>query len=249
MEQWLHTVMAWFAQWLPFLQHTGETIHSTGVSVGQVAAPALQHLDMPTLVALAGALGWASGFRFYAVVFLMGMLGMMHWLPLPDSMAVLQHPAVLVTSGFMLLVEFFADKIPGLDSVWDLLNSVVRVPGGALLAGSVFGLDGGTTTVVAGLLGGTLAATAQMANTTTRAAINTSPEPFSNVLVSFMQDGLVVGIVWLSVNYPVAFAVVLVIAVVLMLITTLVLFRFLRAAWRRLQGWFQKPDPLHSTHA
>lgn len=242
MADWLQVVITWFTQWLPFLQHTGSVIQSAGTSVGQVAAPALQHLDMPTMIALAGALGWASGFRFYAVVFLVGMLGLLHWLPLPPSMVVLQQPAVLAASGFMLLVEFFADKIPGLDSVWDLLNSVVRIPGGALLAGSVFGLDGGTTTVVAGLLGGTLAATAQVANTTTRAAINTSPEPFSNIIVSFMQDGLVVGIVWLSVNHPVIFGVVLVIAVVLMLVTIFVLFKFLRAAWRRVQGWLgQQP--------
>lgn len=238
METVIPTILEWFHQLLPFLQQTGDAINSAGHVAGGAVAPALNKMDMPTMLALAGALGWASGFRLYAVVFLVGMMGLAGWLPLPASMHVLQNPAVLAVSGFMLFVEFFADKIPGLDSVWDLANSVIRIPGGALLAGSVFGLDGGTMTVVASLLGGTLAATAQAANTTTRAAINASPEPFSNIAMSFLQDGLVVGIVWLSTNHPLVFGVVLLVAVILMVLVTILLVRFLRAAIRRLKTWF-----------
>ena len=240
----IDTVLQWFQQWLPFLQQTGDVLSSAGHSAGDVAGQALGKMDMAGLLALAGALGWASGFRLYAVVFLTGMLGLLGWIPLPDSMQLLQSPLVLIASGFMLFMEFFADKIPGLDSIWDLANSVIRIPAGAALAGSVFGADGGTMTLVAAILGGTLAATSQAAKTTTRAAINTSPEPFSNVAASFAEDGLVIGIVWLATAYPLVFAVVLVIAVVLMLVVTFLLIRYLRRAIRRLKSWFgaQEPD-------
>lgn len=238
MDTVIHTLVQWFQQLLPFLQQTGDAISHAGHTAGGAVAPALHRMDMPTMLALAGALGWASGFRLYAVVFLTGMMGLAGWLALPESMHLLQHPAVLAASGFMLFMEFFADKIPGLDSIWDLANSIIRIPGGAVLAGSVFGADGGTMTLVAALLGGTLAATAQAAKTTTRAAINTSPEPFSNVAMSLVEDGLSVGIMWLATSHPLIFGVVLVIAVILMVLVTTVLLRFLRAAIRRLKSWF-----------
>lgn len=237
----LTTLTHWFQQFVPFLDKTGEGISSAGHAAGAVAGQALQTMNLPSMLALAGALGWASGFRLYAVVFLTGMMGLAGWIPLPASMHLLQHPAVLTASGFMLFMEFFADKIPGLDSMWDLANSIIRIPAGAALAGSVFGADGGTMMVVAGILGGTLAATSQAAKTTTRAAINTSPEPFTNVAASLAEDGLVVGILWLATNHPFVFAVVLVIAVVLMLLITIVLIQFLRRALRRLKSWFGEP--------
>lgn len=199
---------------------------------------ALQTLDMPSLLALAAALGWASGFRLYAVVFIVGMSGWLDWLPLPQGLQVLQHPALLITSGVLLFVEFFADKVPGLDSLWDLVNSVIRIPAGAALAAGALGADGATMAIVGALLGGSLAATAQAAKTTSRAAINTSPEPFSNLSMSLLEDGLVVGIVWLATNQPLVFGGVVIVAVLLMWLTTWLLFKFLRAALRRLRGLF-----------
>jgi hypothetical protein len=114
----------------------------------------LATLGTPELLALAGALGWASGFRLYAVVFLVGMAGAAGWMELPVGLQVLQHPALLGASGFMLFVEFFADKIPVVDSLWDMVNSVVRIPAGAALAASVFGADSGAMALAAALLGG-----------------------------------------------------------------------------------------------
>jgi hypothetical protein len=136
----------------------------------------------------------------------------------------------------MLFVEFFADKIPVVDSVWDMLNSVLRIPAGAALAAGVFGADSGTMALAAALLGGSLAATSQAAKTATRAAINSSPEPFSNVAMSLVEDGLVVGAVWLATQHPLVFGVLLVIVVILMWWVTWLLFKFLRAALRRLGG-------------
>ncbi|MBK7509978.1 MAG: DUF4126 domain-containing protein [Comamonadaceae bacterium] len=216
----------------------GIGIHLDDRAAGSIAAAGTQGsgaMDLPNLVALAAALGWASGFRLYAVVFLVGAAGQAGWIALPPGLAVLQHPAVLIASGVLLGVEFFADKIPGVDSLWDLMQSVIRIPAGAALAAGALGADGATAaTTLAALLGGTLAATSQATKTTTRAAINTSPEPFSNLLASLFEDGLVVGAVWLAVTHPFVFGGALLIALALMAVVTVTLFKFLRAAWRRL---------------
>ncbi|OGB19541.1 MAG: hypothetical protein A2W72_24180 [Burkholderiales bacterium RIFCSPLOWO2_12_67_14] len=231
--------VAWLRSWGA---QVGDGAADVGVQMGgQVidgVSAAASQLDMPSLLALAAALGWVSGFRLYAVVFLVGALGSLGWMPLPEGLQVLQHPALLVTSGALLFVEFFADKIPGLDSLWDMVNSVIRIPAGAALAAGALGADGATMALVGALLGGTLAASSQAAKTTTRAAINSSPEPFSNIAMSLVEDGLVVGAVWLATNHPLVFGVLLVIAVVLMWIVTWMLFKFLRAVFRRAQSLF-----------
>ncbi|WP_310566108.1 DUF4126 domain-containing protein [Hydrogenophaga sp.] len=232
-----------FVNWLHSLGlHAGSgvvgEVGEVGAQVGAGVNAAASHLDMPSLLALAAALGWASGFRLYAVVFIVGLTGWLGWLPLPEGLQVLQHPALLAASGALLFVEFFADKIPGLDSLWDLVNSVIRIPAGAALAAGALGADSSTMAIVGALLGGSLAATAQAAKTTTRAAINTSPEPFSNIAMSLVEDGLVVGIVWLATNEPLIFGGVVVVAVLVMWVTTWLLFKFLRAALRRLRDLF-----------
>ncbi len=213
-----------------------------GTPVSGVIAPHVQAMDMPSLLALAAALGWASGLRLYAVLFMAGFAGLMGWVALPQGLHLLQHPAMLFASGGMLFVEFFADKIPGVDSLWDMLHGFIRIPGGAALAAAVFGADNATMAVAAGLLGGTLAATSYTGKATTRAAVNTSPEPFSNIAVSLLEDGLVVGALWLSTQHPVLFAMALVITLVLTVLLIATLFKFLRAITRRMAIWF-KPAP------
>lgn len=226
--------------WLQFVQW----LHQVGLhidagiaqAVAEGAARATQQLDMPGLLALAAALGWASGLRLYAVVFLVGGMGALGWLPLPAGLAVLQHPLVLMVSGFMLLVEFFADKVPWVDSAWDALHAFIRVPAGALLAAGVFGADNASMAVAAGLLGGTLSATALATKMTARAAANTSPEPFSNWGLSFLEDGLVVGVVWLATQHPLAFGIALVLTLLVSALLLGVLFKFLRAVLRRVSS-------------
>ncbi len=188
-------------------------------------------MTTPQLLSVAAALGWASGLRLYAVVFLTGM-----WVDLPSGLKVLEHPAMLGASGLMLFVEFFADKIPGVDTLWDTIHTVVRIPAGAALAASVFGADQATWATVAALLGGTLAATSHVAKATTRAAVNTSPEPFSNVALSLLGDGVVPVALWLSWTHPVVFAIALVLALVVMVTAIVLLAKFLRALARRLFG-------------
>ena len=192
-------------------------------------------LDTSHLFAIAAALGWASGLRLYAVVFLTGLAGYLGWIPLPTGLKVLQNPLLMGASGLMLAVEFFADKIPGLDSVWDTLHTVVRIPAGAALAAGVFGGDQATWTTIAALMGGTLAATSHVAKTTTRAAANTSPEPFSNMALSLAGDAVVPAALWASWQHPTEFFIALGVALVLMVAVTFVLFRFLRGLIRTLR--------------
>ncbi len=221
-----------------------DQLQSVFTPAGVAVANGVQSMDMPALLALAAALGWASGLRLYAVLFLLGWSGFMGWFVLPDSLQLLQHPAMLLASGCMLLVEFFADKIPGLDSLWDLLHSVIRIPGGALLAAGVFGFDSGAMAAAAGLLGGTLAASSFATKATTRAAVNTSPEPFSNIGVSLVEDGLVVGALWLATQHPFVFGFALIIALVLMAWLLITLLTFLKALIRRIRAWLT-PEPAH----
>ena len=191
------------------------------------------------LTALAAALGWASGLRLYLVVFITGMAGYLGWIPLPTGLHILQHPMMLAGSGLMLFIEFFADKIPGVDSLWDVVHSVIRIPAGAALAAGVFGADSATMGTVAGLLGGTLAATSFATKATTRAAINTSPEPFTNIIASFAEEGMVMGAMWLATNYPLAFGVTLAVVVVLMIALLVSMIKFLRALIARISGFFK----------
>ncbi len=199
----------------------------------------MQALDTPQLIAIAAALGWASGLRLYLVVFLTGLAGFFGWVELPQGLKLLQHPAMLGASGFMLFVEFFADKIPGVDTLWDLVHTLVRIPAGAALAASVFGADQATWAMAAALLGGTLAATSHVAKATTRAAANTSPEPFSNIGLSLAGDAFVPAALWLSWTHPLALAVVLAIAVVVAIVLIVVFAKFLRALARRAAGWLR----------
>jgi len=198
-------------------------------------------LDLTHLVALAAALGWASGLRLYAVVFITGAIGWMGWVVLPEGLSLLQHPVVLVASFLMLVAEFVADKVPGLDTVWDAVHTFIRIPAGAALAAGVLGGDSTAWALVAALLGGTLAATAHTAKATTRAAVNTSPEPFSNLGLSLAGDAAVPLLLWLAWEHPLWFFPVLALGVVAAVVLIVVLFRFLRALLRRFVPQAQAP--------
>lgn len=238
--QWLHTVgLHPGGSAVEQAARQASDAMAQGASVvADTAGKALGGMDMASLLALAAALGWASGFRLYIVVFLVGLLGATGLVVLPGGLHVLEHPALLFASGGLLFVEFFADKIPGVDSLWDLLQSVLRVPAGAALAAGVFGADNATMATVAALMGGTLAATSQAAKTSTRALINTSPEPFSNVGASLVEDTTAVGAIWLALANPMVFGVVLVVVVIAMWVVIWMLWRFVRGAVRRLRLWF-----------
>jgi hypothetical protein len=198
-------------------------------------------LDLTALVALAAALGWASGLRLYAVVFLTGAAGALGWVDLPQGLKVLQSPWLLGASAMLFAAEFLVDKIPGADTLWDALHTVIRIPAGAALAAAVFGFDDATWTAIAALAGGGLAATAHAAKATTRAAVNTSPEPFSNIALSLLGDGLVPVALWLAWSEPVVFLALLAVVVVAMIVTLIVLWRFLRGVASVFGARYRRP--------
>lgn len=176
-------------------------------------------------IAVAAALAWGSGLRAYAVIFAAGLAGALGWIELPEHLRLLQHPLVLGASGLMTAVEFFADKVPWLDSVWDAVHSFIRIPAGAALAAAVFGDSGTAVALTAAILGGTLAGTVHLAKSGTRAAINTSPEPFSNWTASLSEDALVPLGLWLAVAHPILFFVLLALFLLLAVILVRLLWR------------------------
>src|SRR5438094_5079716 len=165
-------------------------------------------MSVPDL-AIALALAWGAGLRAYAVIFAVGLAGAMGWVELPGHLEMLQHPVVLAASGLMTLVEFGADKLPWLDSMWDAVHSFIRIPAGAALAAMAFGDSSSAVMVAAAILGGSLAAAMHAAKAGARAAINLSPEPFSNWAASLSEDALVPIGLWLAIAHPLVFFVLL----------------------------------------
>ena len=189
--------------------------------------------DLPQLIALAAVLGFASGLRLYAVLLIVGLVGYAGWVQLPPGLHVLEHPAVLAVAGVMFLAEFFADKIPALDTVWDAVHTFIRIPAGAALAAGTLGTDSTTWAVIAALIGGSLAATSHFTKAGARAAVNTSPEPVSNIVVSTSEDLLVGGLLWLVLKFPLVAAAIVLLCVILAAWLLPKLFRFVRRIFFR----------------
>lgn len=195
------------------------------------------NLDAIQLLALAAALGWASGLRLYLTVLLVGIAGHWGWIALPPGLQVLASPLVMSCAAALAVIEFLADKIPLVDSAWDALHTLIRIPAGAaLVAGLVSGWagdHGSAWSVVAALLGGGLAAAAHTAKASTRAAANTSPEPFSNIALSLAGDVAVPTMLWLAWAHPFIFFPLLALALVVMAALIWFCFKFLRALIKR----------------
>jgi hypothetical protein len=187
-------------------------------------------------LATALALAWGSGLRLYLVLFLCGLAGRMGWVELPEGLSLLEHPVVLGASGFMVLVEFFADKIPWLDSLWDAVHTFIRIPAGAALAAIVLGESGPAMALAAAILGGTVAAGSHFTKAGARSLINTSPEPFSNWGASLSEDALVPAGLWLAIANPWLFLALLVLAAVAALFMVRWTIRGARALLRRFQS-------------
>jgi len=167
-------------------------------------------MDTLQQIALAAGMAWGSGLRLYAVLFAAGIMGKLSYLELPAALQVLQHPWVLTAAGVMLVIEFLADKIPIVDSIWDAVHSFIRIPAGAVLAAGALGTHDPTIMTVAAILGGTLAAGTHTAKAGSRALINTSPEPFSNIGASLGEEALLVGGLYSAIAHPLIFLVFLV---------------------------------------
>lgn len=172
-------------------------------------------MDLVQTIALSTGLAWASGLRLYLVVFLAGVLSYFGYLHLPETLAVLHNPLVIGAAGIMAFAELIADKIPAFDSLWDSVQTFIRIPAGALLAAFAMGDVDPAWTVAAGLIGGTITAGTHFAKAGSRLAINTSPEPFSNWIASFGEEGMVLGGLWTMLASPLVFLGLLVVFLLL----------------------------------
>jgi hypothetical protein len=166
--------------------------------------------------ALALGLAWASGIRLYAAVFIAGGLQRLGVVTLPTGLAVLSHDWVLIASFVMFVGEFVADKIPAFDTLWDALNTFVRIPAGTLLAWGAFSDQSPAAQVVVGLAGGALVTGTHLTKAAGRALINHSPEPFSNWFASFNEELVVLAGLWLLHAHPLAFLIFLGLFVLMM---------------------------------
>jgi hypothetical protein len=193
-------------------------------------------MDSISQIALAGGLAWASGIRLYATVLIVGLLGRYGYLHLPAQLLVLQHTWVLVAAAVMGVGEFLADKVPGFDSIWDALHTFIRIPAGAFLAWGAMGDATPAMQMTAALVGGAITSGTHLAKSGSRAAINTSPEPFTNWTASASEDGLVLGGLALALTHPAVFLVALGLFLLAVIWLVPKLFRFLAGIFQRLRG-------------
>lgn len=206
---------------------------------------------METIDVIAMTLGvaWASGINLYAAILVMGIMGAGGYTELPPSLTVLQDPLVLMAAGMMYFVEFFADKIPGVDSGWDAIHTFIRIPAGAMLAvGAAQGLEiNQAAELAAALLGGSLAATSHLTKSSTRLVLNASPEPFSNATASIVEDLAVVGGLWTALNYPLAFIAFIILFVLLVIWLLPKLWRAIKDIVKTIRSWFKNKAEVDDT--
>jgi hypothetical protein len=158
--------------------------------------------QIANIIALTMGVAWASGINLYAAMLMLGLMAINGAIHLPPDLQVLAHPWVMGAAGLMYLIEFFTDKMPGVDTAWDTLHTFIRIPAGAILAAGAVGQVDPAMTVAAGILGGTLSAGTHAVKAGTRVMVNTSPEPFSNWVLSISEDLVVIGGIWAAVQHP-----------------------------------------------
>ena len=188
-------------------------------------------MDITQTIALALGTAWASGINLYAAILMLGYLGTTGSLDLPPDLQILTHPLVMLSAGVMYCIEFFADKVPGIDTGWDGLSTFIRIPAGAVLAAGAVGDVGAAAHLAAAIAGGTLAAGSHATKAGTRILINTSPEPVSNWFASVGEDVAVIAGLWTALHHPVLFIVLLVMFILLMIWLLPRLWRGIRRAF------------------
>jgi len=178
----------------------------------------MEALDqISTTLALTMGLAWASGINLYATLLTLGFLANSGNIVLPPDLQIVANPMVMGAAGIMYFIEFFADKVPGVDTGWDAIHTFIRIPAGAMLAAGAIGDLNPAVELAAAIMGGSLAAASHATKAGTRVLINTSPEPFSNWFASVGEDIAVIGGVWACINHPVPFLIALVFFILLMI--------------------------------
>lgn len=190
------------------------------------------------MIALTLGVGWASGINLYAAVAMLGLLGSSGQVDLPPGLETIESPMVIVAAGFMYLVEFVTDKIPGVDTTWDAIHTFIRIPAGAMLAAGVMGQDSQVMEMVGYLIGGGAAAGSHVAKAGSRVMINASPEPFTNWTASVTEDVAVFGGLWTALNHPWWFVAFFIVFVLLLIWLLPKLWRAMKSLFRWLAGLF-----------
>jgi Domain of unknown function (DUF4126) len=194
-------------------------------------------------LALTMGVAWASGINLYAAVAVLGLAGSAGYVHLPDTLAIVQDPLVIIAACFMYCVEFFADKIPGVDTTWDALHTFIRIPAGAMLAAGAVGDATPALVVAAGLVGGSVTAATHATKAGTRMLINTSPEPFSNWFASIGEDLAVFAGLWAALAHPVIFLVLLILFLLALCWLLPRIWRGLRLVARKVVAFFgRRPE-------
>jgi uncharacterized protein DUF4126 len=195
-------------------------------------------VDFISTLAVSLGASWVSGINLYATVATLGLLGRLAHLKLPGELDVVTNWWVIGVALFLFVVEFIADKVPVVDSVWDVIHTFIRIPAGAVLAATAFGNFDRSIQVIAFLVGGSLALSSHGTKASLRALVNTSPEPFSNIVLSLLEDVLVVGSVLLAVFLPalVFFVIGAGLAISLWIMPRVI--RFFRRVFATVRGWF-----------
>lgn len=165
--------------------------------------------QISTTLALSMGLAWASGINLYATLFTLGYLANTGNIDLPPDLQIVANPMVMGAAGLMYFIEFFADKMPGVDTGWDAIHTFIRIPAGAMLAAGAIGDLNPAVELAAAILGGGLAAGSHATKAGSRVLINTSPEPFSNWIASVSEDVVVITGVWACINHPILFLIAL----------------------------------------
>ncbi len=169
------------------------------------------------LIAMSMGAAWASGINLYATVLMLGIMGATGNISLPAELQMLSDPMVIGAAGLMYFIEFFTDKIPGVDTGWDAIHTFVRVPAGAILAAGAVGDISSSAAITAGILGGGLALGTHSMKSGTRVMINTSPEPVTNWTASISEDLAVIAGLWTALNHPTLFIIFLLVFILLMI--------------------------------
>jgi hypothetical protein len=190
-------------------------------------------LDILTTLGRTMGFSFAAGINLYATVAILGLAQRFQWVALPEQFRVFDNDYVIGVALVLYVVEFVADKIPWLDSLWDAIHTLIRPVGGALIAVAALGHASPTVEGLAALLGGTLAAGTHFTKASTRAVANTSPEPFSNWALSLAEDAFVVGLSTLALKFPIAAAVVVTVGVILIVWFAAWIVRGVRRRWQR----------------
>lgn len=187
-------------------------------------------------IALTMGVAWASGINLYAAILTLGLLGATGNIDLPPDLEILANPLVIGAAGLMFAIEFFADKVPGVDSGWDTLQTFIRIPAGAILAAGAVGDVSAGAELAAAIAGGSLAGATHFTKAGTRLAINTSPEPVSNWTASILEDVAVIAGLWAALNHPIVFLVLIGLFILLMIWLLPRIFRAVRAVYRKLRS-------------